>query len=436
LAVLSVLASLGAASLISRFPPPSTFSELFPAGNPSVAEARFWRPSCNGVVCKLCPFECFLPEGARGRCKVRLNSGGHLKTLVYARPVSVHVDPIEKKPVFHLLPGSWIYSLATMGCNLRCTACQNWEISQAFPEQAPAKVVAPSGIALSVSPDGRMSGSLQQKEYALMTPKDVVDAALATRSRSIAYTYSEPAVFYEYMLDTARLAREKGLRNVMVSGGYINRAPLEELAPYLDVVKIDLKGFDEGFYRRYAGGELSSVLRTLKDLHELGVLTEVVNLVVPTLNDGPEDLRRLSAWVRENLGRDTPLFFSRFHPNYRLQNLPQTPDETLAKARDIALKEGLRFVYVGNVPGHPGENTTCPKCNRILVRRVGYAVLENLLTPNKGRCPYDGTKVPGVWVDEPPKPVAAGPKGDPCQDCGRPDCRGCPVQHGAEGSDD
>lgn len=433
LAALAVLASLGAAALLSRFPPPATFSKLFPVDNPSVAEAAFWRPACNGVVCKLCPFECFLPEGARGRCKVRLNSGGRLKTLVYARPVSVHVDPIEKKPVFHLLPGSWIYSLATMGCNLSCAACQNWEISQAFPEQGPAQVAAPSGIDLSVSPDGRMFGSLRQKDYARMTPQDVVDAALATRSKSIAYTYSEPVVFYEFMFDTARLAREKGLRNVMVSGGYINRAPLELLAPYLDVVKIDLKGFDEGFYRSYAGGELRHVLRALMDLHELGVLTEVVNLVIPTLNDRPEDLRRLSAWVRDHLGKDTPLFFSRFHPNYRLQNLPQTPDETLAKARSIALKEGLRFVYTGNLPGHPGENTYCPKCGRVLVRRVGFAVLEDLLTPNKGRCPYDGTRIPGIWTDEPSKPAADARRPDPCKECGRPSCSGCPLKHGTGG---
>jgi pyruvate formate lyase activating enzyme len=281
-----------------------------------------------------------------------------------------------------------------------------------------------------------MFGSLQQKEYALMTPKDVVDAALATRSKSVAYTYSEPAIFYEYMIDTARLAREKGLRNVMVSGGYINRPPLEELAPYMDVVKIDLKGFDEDFYRSYAGGELRFVLRTLKDLKELGVLSEVVNLVVPTLNDKPEDFERLSVWVRDNLGKDTPLFFSRFRPNYRLQNLPQTSEETLTRARDIAMKEGLRYVYVGNVSGHPGENTYCPKCGRVLVRRNGYAVLENLLTPNKGRCPYDGTKIPGVWVDEPPKPVAATPKGSPCKTCGKTDCRDCPVGHGAEEQDD
>ncbi|MBI5242235.1 MAG: AmmeMemoRadiSam system radical SAM enzyme [Elusimicrobia bacterium] len=405
LAALAVFVSLAAASLISRFPPPRTFAELFPAkDNPSIAEARFWAPACNGVVCFLCPRHCFLPEGGRGLCKVRMNSGGKLKTLVYARPVSVHVDPIEKKPVFHLLPGTWIYSIATAGCNLRCAACQNWEISQAYPEQAPGKTPAPAGLTLSVSPDGRMFGSFEQKEYASMTPKDVVDAALGTRSKSIAYTYSEPVVFYEYMYDTAYLAREKGLRNVMVSAGYINRGPLKKLAPLMDVVKIDLKGFDEGFYRSFAGGELRFVLDTLKSLKEHGVLTEVVNLVVPTLNDKPEDFKRLSVWVRDNLGKDTPVFFSRFSPNYRLQNLPQTPVETLTLARDIAMKEGLRYVYVGNASGHPGENTYCPKCRRPLVRRAGYAILENLLTPNNGRCPYDGTRIPGVWADEPLKP--------------------------------
>jgi len=424
LGVLTVLVSLGAASLISRFPPPGTFSTVFPVtDNPSVAPARFWAPACNGVVCNLCPFRCFLPEGERGICKVRMNSGGKLKTMVYARPVSVHIDPIEKKPVFHLLPGSWIYSLATMGCNLRCTACQNWEISQAYPEQASGKTIAPSSVALSVGPDGRMYGSIQNKEYAFMTPKDVVDAALATRSKSIAYTYSEPVVFYEYMYDTAYLARQNGLRNVMVSAGYINRTPLKELAPLMDVVKIDLKGFDERFYRTYAGGELRFVLDTLKNLKEFGILTEVVNLVVPTLNDKPEDFKRLSDWVRDNLGRNTPVFFSRFSPNYRLQNLPQTTVETLTLARDIAMEEGLRYVYVGNAPGHPGETTYCPKCKRPLVRRAGYAIVEDLLTPNKGRCPYDGTKIPGIWTDEPVKPPREA--GNPCKTCKRRDCLHC-----------
>ncbi|MFA6093334.1 MAG: AmmeMemoRadiSam system radical SAM enzyme [Elusimicrobiota bacterium] len=391
---------LAASALIARFPPPGTFTTLVSAENPWLREALFQRTDCNGVSCGLCPWQCFLPEGARGRCKVRMNVGGRLKTLVYGKPVSAHVDPIEKKPVFHMLPDSWIYSLATAGCNLHCTGCQNWEISQAFPEQSPEKTVIPSGIDIFPGPDGRLYGRVRQKEASFLSPQDIVDAALATRSKAVAYTYSEPAIFYEYMLDIAKLAHERGLRNVMVSGGYITPEALKALAPFMDVVKIDLKGFDEGFYRSFTGGELRFVLRTLTELKKLGVLTEAVNLVVPGLNDRTSDLQALCAWVHSSLGPDTPLFFSRFTPNYRLQNLPQTPEETLTRARDIALKQGLRYVYVGNVSGHPGENTFCPRCGRVLVRRSGFAVQEDLLAASKGRCPFDGTRIPGIWNDD------------------------------------
>lgn len=396
-ALAAACSCLWASALMSAFPPPGTFSALFPPSNTSVKDGLFSSAACNGIRCDLCPFECFLPEGARGICKVRQNSGGRLKTLVHSRPVSVHIDPIEKKPVYHLLPGSLIYSLATAGCNLSCRACQNWEISQIFPEQSPSSVIAPERLDISASPDGRMYASLKNTEVSTLTPGQIIKYALATRSRSVAYTYSEPVVFYEYMLETARLAKKAGLKNVMVSAGYINPKPLAELLPYIDVVKIDLKGFDGSFYKKFSGGELRFVKQTLLELKRQKAMFEVVNLVVPTLNDSDESLKELSRWVKTELGPDTPLFFSRFTPNYRLQNLPQTPVETLTKARDIALKEGLRYVYVGNVPGHPGESTYCPKCGKIMVRRYGYAVLENLLTPNSGRCPYDGTRIPGIW---------------------------------------
>jgi pyruvate formate lyase activating enzyme len=224
----------------------------------------------------------------------------------------------------------------------------------------------------------------------------VVRNALESNCRSIAYTYSEPTVFYEYVYDTAVLAKRRGLCNVMVSAGYINPRPLAELAPLFDVVKIDLKGFSESFYRRVVKGELRFVLRTLTELKRHGVLTEVVNLVVPTLNDDPRDLRRMCRWVASELGPDTPIFFSRFTPQYQLQNLPPTPVETLEEAHAIARSEGLRYVYLGNVPGHPAENTYCPVCGRVLVRRHGFAVLSNVLGPD-GRCPYDGTRIPGIW---------------------------------------
>jgi len=299
-----------------------------------------------------------------------MNIADKLKTLVYAQPVSVHIDPIEKKPVYHMLPGSNIFSIATVGCNLRCSFCQNWEISQCYPEEA------------------KTSGQI-------LTPNEVVDAAIKNNCRSIAYTYSEPLVFYEYVIDTARIAKQKGLRNVLVSAGYVNPEPLKKLAPYFDVIKIDLKGFNKQFYRKVVGGDLDYVLDTLKELKKLGVLTEVVNLVVPGLNDDMGEITRMCEWIYNNMGADTPLFFSRFTPQYRLGNLPSTPIETLEEARRIALKTGLRYVYLGNTPGHPGENTYCPGCGKVLIRRYGYAILENNI--RKGRCVFCGQEIPGIW---------------------------------------
>jgi pyruvate formate lyase activating enzyme len=397
LAVLTAGAALGASVLISLFPPPSTFSLLYPPRSSHVREGRFSAPVCNGVQCRLCPYECFLPEGARGRCKVRVNYGGRIKTLVYGQPAAVNLDPIEKKPVYHMYPGSLIYSLAAPGCNLSCKACQNWEISQIYPEQAAASVSVPAALELLPGPDGKAYARLRAARVSELPPADVVKYALATRSRAIAYTYSEPVIFYEYMYDTAALARKKGLKNVMVSSGYISQGPLDELLPLMDVVKIDLKGFNEEFYRRYTGARLEPVKRTLLELKKKGILFEVVNLVVPGLNDSPKDIAELSSWVKDNLGSETPLFFSRFTPNYLLSELPPTPVETLALARAAAIKKGLKFVYVGNVPGHEGENTYCPKCGRTLIRRYGYAVLEDRVTPAGGRCPWDGTRIPGIW---------------------------------------
>ena len=309
-------ASLGplAAWFMHRFKPPRTFSSLFPFKNPYVREARYWRTSCAGVQCTLCPFQCFLPEGARGICRVRMNVGGRLVTLVYGHPVSVHIDPMEKKPVFHMLPGSLIYSLAAVGCSLRCSFCQNWEISQTFPEQAEEAVPVPLELKILGFQGGRLLADVRHEERRVFSPEEIVKAARATRCRSVAYTYSEPAVFYEYVMDTALLAKKAGLGNVLVSCGYVNPEPLAEMAPYFDVIKVDLKGFNEGFYRRVAGGELKFVLRTLVELKRLGVMTEIVNLVVHTLNDDPAETKRMCSWVLANLGPDVPIFFSRFPP--------------------------------------------------------------------------------------------------------------------------
>jgi len=331
------------------------------------------------------------------RCRVRVNYAGKLRTLVYAKPVSVHLDPIEKKPVYHLYPGSLIYSLAAPGCNLRCKSCQNWEISQIYPEQAPKTSVVPERLDVVADGAGGIYGRLKTKEVSILTPEEIVGGALATRSRSIAYTYSEPVVFYEYVADTARLARKKGLKNVMVTGGYINRAPLEALLADMDVVKVDLKGFDAGFYGDYVGGSLERVKDTLRTLKRNGGLFEIVNLVVPGLNDDDKSLAAMSSWIKEELGAGVPVFFSRFSPNYRLSNIGVTPAATLTRAREAAMKKGLKYVYVGNAAGDPGESTYCPVCGRVLIRRYGYAVLENLLTPAGGRCPHDGTRIPGIW---------------------------------------
>lgn len=320
------------------------------------------------VQCKLCPRECIISEGARGECGVRENRGGRLYTVVYGRACALNNDPIEKKPFFHFLPGSYALSLATAGCNLHCLYCQNWSISQVRPEQV--------------------------QNLDLM-PEDLVAYAQRLASKSIAYTYTEPVVFLEYVLGTARLAREQGLRNVVISAGYIREEPLRSLCRYVDAIKIDLKAITEEFYREVCDVTLEPVLRALKVIRESGIHLEIVHLVVPTLNDTSEEFRRLARWVVEELGPDVPLHFSRFYPMYRLTHLPPTPVETLERARAIALEEGVKFVYVGNVPGHPGEHTYCPRCGTLLIQRVGYTIMQFRL--QEGHCPQCGEAIPGVW---------------------------------------
>ena len=344
-------------------------------------EAHWWHATDLGVQCDLCPFRCYLPEGAKGKCRVRISAGGKLWTMVWGQPVSVAVDPIEKKPVFHMLPGSAILSLATVGCPLRCDFYQNWAISQCDPE--------------SVKPSAELAALRQTPGPGFLPPEDVVALAVKNRIPALAYTYSEPAIFWEYVFDCAKLAKSRGLRNVMVTSGWINPEPLKALAPYLDVVKVDLKGMREDFYHDDVGGRLEPVLDTLRLLKRLGVLVEVVNLVVPTRNDADADLERLARWVRDELGADTPLFFSRFHPDYRFTSVPAGSVETLDRARRIAMRAGLHYVYVGNVPGDEGENTYCPKDGTLLIRRSGYQIVEyNLI---RGRCPVCGTRIPGIW---------------------------------------
>ncbi len=320
------------------------------------------------VQCLLCPRKCILTEGQRGICGVRQNIKGKLYTLVYGRPVAVHVDPIEKKPISHMLPGSKSFSIATAGCNLSCRFCQNWQISQVSPEDI--------------------------RSYDL-PPDKVVQLALEYNCQSIAYTYNEPTIFYEYMIETAKLAHQKGLKNIYVTSGYINPEPLRELCKYIDAANLDIKGFTEDYYLKYCLGELRPVLESAKIMQEEGVWIELTNLILPTINDDIENIREMCEWIIKNLGPDVPLYFSRFFPAYKMTHLPPTPVETLEKAREIALNVGLHYVYIGNVPGHPAEHTYCPKCGRIIIQRVGFFVTSNNL--DQGKCPFCGEKIPGIW---------------------------------------
>jgi pyruvate formate lyase activating enzyme len=371
-----------------------TSEESSPPASPYAREARYYTTlaesldcqSCHGalqpsqvlychsphsatyVQCELCPRGCIISEGSRGECRVRENRGGKLYTMVYGNPCAAHVDPIEKKPLFHFLPASLAMSIATAGCNLHCQYCQNWEISQFSPEDL---------------------------EHYDLPPEGVVEAAIGSGSQSVAYTYTEPTVFYEYMLDTASLARENGLRSTVISAGYINPAPLRELCRTVDAIKIDLKGFNDEFYRRVCDGMLEPVLNTIKTIQQEGVHLEIVNLVVPTLNDDPDELRELARWIVDNVGPDVPTHFSRFQPLYKLLNLPPTPVESLETAREIAMDAGINYVYLGNVPGHPANHTYCARCGEPIIVREGFAVLEYHL--HDGACEYCGNPIPGVW---------------------------------------
>jgi pyruvate formate lyase activating enzyme len=321
------------------------------------------------IKCQLCAQGCVIGEGERGRCRARMNVKGELRSLVYGRPVSVHVDPIEKKPFYHFLPGSAAYSLSTTGCPLRCKFCQNWQLSQANPEELSGPYVSPAQMIAQV---GR------------------------SHSPIVAFTYNEPTVFTEYFTDIARQARPKGMRCVLISCGFMNEAPLTEMCQVLDAIKIDLKGFSEDFYRNVSGARLQPVLRSIKQIRKSKTHLEIVNLVVPTLNDSDKSLKDLASWVAGELGPEVPVHFTRFHPDYQLTNLPPTPVATLERARDIAMDKGIYYAFVGNVPGHPGNHTYCPKCRKIVIKREGFFVEEMHLA--QGRCAYCQQPIAGVWT--------------------------------------
>ncbi|MFZ5571726.1 MAG: AmmeMemoRadiSam system radical SAM enzyme [Thermodesulfobacteriota bacterium] len=324
------------------------------------------------VVCGICPHKCVLSPGDRSLCRSRVNIGGVLYSLTYGNPCSVNIDPIEKKPLFHFMPRTTSFSIACAGCNFRCLNCQNWEISQAKPHEV---------------------------RHTELFPGEVVAAARRAGAGTIAYTYSEPITFYEYMLETARLARAESIRNVLISAGYINEEPLLNLCRYLDGANINLKSFSDGIYRKLNGGRLDPVLKTFKTLHAQKVHFEMTNLVVPGYVDDPEMVKRMCAWILDNLGPDNPLHFIRFFPKYKLDRLPPTPVSTLTRFRELAMQAGIRYVYVGNVPGHEGHHTYCHACGKLLIRREGYFIPEYNLSGHQ--CRFCREVIPGVWPGEP-----------------------------------
>lgn len=333
-------------------------------------EASFYQQLEGGnVQCELCPNRCLLKDGQRGICKARENIKGKLYSLVYGKSVITAVDPIEKKPLYHFLPGAKAFSLATTGCNLSCKYCQNWDISQRSPEDVQ-----------SIS----------------MTPEQVVEEASKSGSQVIAFTYNEPIVWYEYMLDIAKVAKQKGLRTVMISNGYINQEPLKNLLNYLDGVKVDLKAFAEDTYQKMSAGKLQPVLETIKTVRQSGKWLEIVYLVVPTYNDNMEEIKKMCFWIKENVGEEVPLHFSRFSPKYKLINLPPTPEETVKQARQVCLEMGLKYVYTGNIQDEEGSATYCPDTKKSVVRREGFFVKENLID-SLGNAPGCSSSISGVW---------------------------------------
>jgi pyruvate formate lyase activating enzyme len=316
----------------------------------------------------ICPKGCLLAPGETGDCRVRKNIAGKIVCTTYALPCSLNIDPVEKKPLFHFRPGSPILSIATAGCNLHCKQCQNWQISQ-------SEFVATS------QPD--------------VLPEEVAAMARKRDCPAIAYTYTEPLVSYEYTYDCCKTAVEAGIKNVLVTAAYMNPEPLRDICQYVDAANVDLKSFSDDFYRDICDARLAPVLKALTVMKECGVMLEITNLIIPTLNDSEDETKQLCAWIAENLGPETPLHFSRFFPQNQLQHLSPTPPETILRAREIACDSGLQYVYVGNMQSDEGENTHCPSCNKLLIQRHGYHIRQNGIT--NGKCPACKTPIPGVW---------------------------------------
>ncbi len=322
------------------------------------------------VKCNLCHHRCIIKDGRRGICSVRENRKGILKTLVYGTVIARHIDPIEKKPLYHFFPGTLSYSIATVGCNFRCLFCQNADIAQ-MPSDGKGMIVGDA-----------------------VTPREVVTAALKGGCKSISYTYTEPTVYFEFAFDTAKLAREKGIQNIFVTNGYMTAEALHMIHPYLDAANVDLKAFSEDFYKTYCSAKLRHVKEILKLMKSLGIFIEVTTLIIPGLNDNKDELEELAQFLADSLGRETPWHISRFHPTYKLTDRPRTPVETLVMAREIGIQAGLRYVYTGNVPGEIGEKTFCHQCGNVLIDRWGFFIRKNLIENHC--CTHCGAKIHGV----------------------------------------
>lgn len=332
-------------------------------------EARLYTQAEGGYVdCRLCSFRCHIADGHRGVCGVRENIGGTLNTAVYGRLIAEHIDPIEKKPLFHFQPASTSYSIATVGCNFRCLHCQNADISQMPRDQK--KIIGE-----------------------LVSCEEVVNEALATGCSSISYTYTEPTIFFEYAYDTGVMAHEKGIKNVFVTNGYMTGECIDELSGVLDGANVDIKAFTEGFYKKVCGARLAPVLESVERMRRLGIWVELTTLVIPTMNDSEEELRGLARWIAKT-DKTMPWHLSAFHPAYKMKDLPPTPVATLHRAREIGLEEGLRYVYTGNIPGDAGESTYCYKCGTILIERIGFAVKKNSIRDSA--CPKCSAPIDGV----------------------------------------
>lgn len=341
-------------------------------GRAGVKDAMYYRKLGDGrTQCTLCPNFCVREDGKDGMCHARGNRRGRYYSLVYGRPCVIALDEVEKCPLNHYQIEGKAFSLATAGCNLFCHYCQNWQFSQTGPDDVP-------------------------KSYDL-SPRAAVDKALEYKATAVAYFYTEPTVYYEYMLDIAKLARSRGLKNVMVTAGYFNPEPLKQLLPHLDAIAFGLKGWNEGFYKKYIGGELRHVKEAIKVLaKDKNVWWEIVTLIVPSLNDNMREIEAMAKWLRDNVGAERPLHFTRFRPQYKLKRLPMTPTKTLTRAREVAMEVGLKYVYVGNLPGHEGANTYCPSCGKMIVERLGFTVLKkNIVNGNCAHCVY---KIGGVWL--------------------------------------